>query len=84
VPFDADYRPYSGSCPRCLAALGLASVRAGNTWYCCAACARGESPEAGRAPAVAEELLTNRPRRFFGRRAPKELRGTTPERGSTL
>jgi len=74
VSLHADYRPASGSCPRCRAALDLASLRVGDTWYCGSACARGESDEAGRAPAVAEAALINRPRRFFGRRPPKELR----------
>jgi hypothetical protein len=74
VSFRADYRPASGSCPRCRAGLGLASVRVGDAWYCCSACARGDAPDPGRAPAVAEASLTHRPRRFFGRRTPKELR----------
>jgi hypothetical protein len=73
VSFQADYRPASGSCARCRAALGLASLRAGDVWYCSSACARGEAPDGVRPPAVDEAALTNRPRRFFRRRAPKEL-----------
>jgi hypothetical protein len=84
VTTDADYRPYSGSCPRCHSALGLASVRSGGAWYCSSACARGESATAARAAAVPADRLTNRPHRFFGRRAPKELRGSGPRRGATL
>jgi hypothetical protein len=84
VTTDADYRPYSGSCPRCNAALGLASVREDGVWYCSSACARGESPATPRAAAVPEDRLTNRPRRFFGRRTPKELRGSGSRRASTL
>lgn len=67
-----DYRPYSGSCPRCHAALGLASVRDAGVWYCSPGCAQGEP--LARAPGVSEEKLTNRPLRYFGRRRPKELR----------
>jgi hypothetical protein len=67
------YRPYSSSCPRCHRQLDLAAVREGGTWYCSAACARGRP---GPAPerSVPAPRLTNRPRRFFGRRPPKELR----------
>jgi hypothetical protein len=47
-------------------------VRIGDDWYCRAACAAGEAVL--RAPAVEEEALINRPRRYFASRAPKELR----------
>ena len=69
-----DYRPYSGSCPRCQAGLGLASVESRGVWYCSPACASGEPTARPRVPAVDETRLTNRPRRFHRRRAPKELR----------
>ena len=64
-----------GSCIRCRAELDLASVRVRDAWYCRAACAAGDN--APRTDAVAEEALINRPRRFFGRREPKELRRRT-------
>jgi len=57
---------------RCRAELDFASVRIGGAWYCRAACAAGES--SARPAAVAEEALTNRPRRYYGRREAKELR----------
>jgi hypothetical protein len=47
-------------------------VRIGDAWYCRASCAAGESSP--RPPAVAEEALTNRPRRYYARRDAKELR----------
>jgi hypothetical protein len=63
-----------GSCARCQAALDLASVRSGDRWYCSPACAQGRPLGAGPDLLVAEARLYHRPRRFFGRRAPKELR----------
>jgi hypothetical protein len=69
-----DYRPYSGSCPRCLASLGLASQESRGVWYCSPACASGAPAEREAAPAVDERRLTNRPLRFYRKRAPKELR----------
>jgi hypothetical protein len=78
------YRPYSGSCPRCRAALGLASVRADGVWYCNSACAGGASETNRRPRAVTESRLTNRPRRFHRKRAPKELKSATSERRSIL
>ncbi len=74
------YRPYSSSCPRCGDALTLAAVRRGASWYCSPACAEG-TPARTPTPAVAAPRLTNRPRRFHGRRRPKELR-TAPNEGS--
>jgi hypothetical protein len=69
-----EYRPTcgGGSCARCLAALELDAVKAGGRWYCCTACAQGLPPERETAPP--EPRLYHRPRRFFDRRAPKELR----------
>lgn len=64
-----------GSCARCRASLDLASVRVGEVWYCRAACAAGDNTP--RAAAVDEEALTNRPRRHYGRREPRELRRRT-------
>lgn len=64
-----------GSCARCRASLDLASVRVGDAWYCRAACAAGDN--APRVDAVAESALTNRPRRHYARREPKELRRRT-------
>ncbi len=65
----------TGSCARCRAELDLASVRIGDEWFCRAACAAGDNTP--RPAAVSAEALTNRPRRYFGRRAPKELRPRT-------
>ncbi len=69
-----DQRPGSGggSCERCQQRLGLASVRSNGAWYCGAACAEGRE-DSGPRPAVPEDWLYNRPRRFFGKRRPKEL-----------
>ena len=61
----------TGSCVRCQRALDLASVKIEGRWYCRASCAAGVASEKPRVP---EQALINRPRRFFGRRAPKELR----------
>ena len=74
-----DRVPSSGSCARCKRALGLTSVKVDGRWYGSATCADGdECPLAERAPAVPETFLISRPRRFFRRRAPKELRGGRP------
>jgi len=61
----------TGSCVRCQRALDLASVKVDGQWYCRASCAAGVASEKSR---VSELALINRPRRFFGRRAPNELR----------
>lgn len=70
-----EYRPANGSCVRCRGALGLASVREGDRWYCSPACADGEAPnpEVRRVP---ESRLYGVHRRFFRKRAPKELRSS--------
>ena len=65
----------TGSCARCRAALDLASVCVGGVWYCRAACEAGDN--ALRADSVDELALINRPRRYYGRRAAKELRRRT-------
>lgn len=66
----------AGSCARCGRALGLASAEVDGRWYGNSACATGGAcPLDERAPAVPEEALYTRPRRFFRRRRPKELRG---------
>ena len=64
--------PASGSCSRCQAALGLASVKVRDRWYCGSSCAEGGA-SAGE-PRVAEEALYPRPRRFFHKRRPRELK----------
>jgi len=70
-----DRVPSSGSCARCWRSLGLASVKVEGKWYGSATCARGgECPLDEHAPGVAESDLYARPRRYFGKRAPKELR----------
>jgi hypothetical protein len=66
-----DPRSATGSCVRCQRTLDLASVKRGDTWYCRSSCAAGLVAEPAR---VDEQALTNRPRRFYRRRAPKELR----------
>jgi len=80
----ADYRPYSGSCPRCRAALDLASVREAGVWYCSPACASGKPGAPHPARSVPESRLTNRPLRFHRRRAPKELKGSASGRKAIL
>jgi hypothetical protein len=67
----------SGSCARCGRALDLASAEVDGRWYGNSACATpvAACPLDERAPAVPEEALYSRPRRFFRRRRPKELRG---------
>jgi hypothetical protein len=71
-----EYRPASGggSCARCLASLNLDAVKHEGLWYCCTSCAEGGAPE--RSAAVAETKLYNRPKRYFRRRLPKELRSS--------
>jgi hypothetical protein len=71
-----DHRPANGggSCARCRDALGLASVKLGDRWYCSTSCADGRVPVEPRPPAVPEDWLYGRPRRFFRARRPKELR----------
>lgn len=71
-----DERPADGggSCARCRARLGLASTRANGIWYCSTACAEGRAAPGPREAAVPEHWLYNRPRRFFRKRRPKELK----------
>lgn len=69
-----DRVPAAGSCLRCLSSLGLASVKREGRWYCSVECADGRERPGDRAPKVAEEALYPRPRRFFRKRRPKELR----------
>jgi hypothetical protein len=70
-----DRVPASGSCIRCRRALGLTAAKVEGAWYGTATCALGgECSLESRAPAVEEEALYSRPRRFFRRRRPKELK----------
>ncbi|MGH0031926.1 MAG: hypothetical protein ACQGVC_19220 [Myxococcota bacterium] len=70
-----DHVPSSGSCVRCQRSLGLASVKVRGQWYGSMSCAEGEAcPLDKSGPAVDEAALYSRPRRYFRRRAPKELR----------
>jgi hypothetical protein len=70
-----DRVPASGSCIRCQRSLGLASVKRGGEWYGTVACAEGRAcPLDERAPKVPESALYSRPRRFFRKRMPKELK----------
>lgn len=67
--------PQSGSCFRCGRRLGLASVKRDGHWYGSLSCAEGrECPFDRRGPAVPEPALYARPRRFFRKRRPKELK----------
>lgn len=77
APMSPETRPISGSgsCAACRGPLGLDAVKEGEVWYCSPACAQGLGPEARRERAVAEPRLYHRPRRFFRKRRPKELRG---------
>lgn len=69
-----DRVPAHGSCIRCQRSLGLASVKRGDEWYGSVACAEGgDCPLDARGPSVDERALYSRPRRFFGKRSPKEL-----------
>lgn len=72
----ADPRSATGSCVRCQRKLDLASVKVDGAWYCRASCAAGVAPDAPRVPEVA---LLNRPRRYFRKRLPKELRAAESE-----
>ena len=71
-----DHRPANGggSCARCRASLGLASLKVAGVWYCSTACAEGRRPSEPRDAAVPEPWLYARPRRFYRARKPKELR----------
>ena len=73
---EIDHRPANGggSCPRCGASLNLASVKRADTWYCSPACAEGRASAMPRPESVPEPWLYARPRRFFRRRKPKELK----------
>jgi hypothetical protein len=52
-------------------------VKRGDLWYGSTACAEGRTcPFDSREPEVAESALYSRPRRYFARRAPKELKGS--------
>lgn len=74
-----DRVPASGSCARCGRALDLASAKVDGRWYGNAVCATGAPcPLDRRDPVVPEPWLTARPRRFFRKRAPKELRRRAP------
>jgi hypothetical protein len=70
--------PAIGSCVRCGRALDLASAKVGDHWYGNLICSTGAPcPYDRRESVVPEPRLIPRPRRFFRRRAPKELRATS-------
>ncbi|MFI5215214.1 MAG: hypothetical protein ACHQ3O_01615 [Candidatus Limnocylindria bacterium] len=77
-----DHRPIlgSGSCARCRDSLDLASIKVGDAWYCSSSCAEGRVAAERSAPSVPEPWLYARPRRFFGARRPKELKGGAARR----
>jgi hypothetical protein len=64
----------AGSCAACLAPLKLDAVRAEGVWYCSPACAQGLPPSERRRLVADESRLYHRPRRFFRKRRPTELR----------
>lgn len=73
---DIERAPANGSCARCGRALGLASAEVNGLWYGNSGCASGGAcPLEAHPPAVSEAALFARPRRFFRRRRPNELRG---------
>ena len=73
-----DHRPANGggSCARCRASLGLASLKSKGVWYCDSDCANGRDGAEPRQPGVPESWLYARPRRFYRARKPKELKST--------
>ena len=73
-----DHRPANGggSCARCEDSLGLASLKVGDVWYCSSACAEGRRSTTRRHFRVPEPWLYARPRRFFRKRQPKELKSS--------
>ncbi len=77
-----DHRPADGggSCPRCLGRLGLDATRAEGIWYCSTACAEGHPRTALREAGVPEDWLYNRPRRYFRKRRPIELKTGSSDR----
>jgi hypothetical protein len=74
-----EHRPANGggSCARCQDSLGLASLQVGGVWYCGTACAEGRPAAASNPARVPESWLYARPRRFFRKRKPKELRSAS-------
>jgi hypothetical protein len=70
-----DHRPSNGggSCARCQASLGLASIQTADVWFCCSACSEDRDAVASSSRSVPENWLYARPRRHFRRRRPKEL-----------
>jgi len=75
-----DHRPANGggSCARCQASLGLASLKRDGVWYCGSDCAEGRVSATPRRVRVPEPRLYARPLRHFRKRGPKELRSTRP------
>jgi len=76
-----DRRPASGagSCARCQDSLGLASIKVDGAWHCSTACAEGRARVRSKSDRVPEPWLYARPRRFFHKRRPKELRSSGSE-----
>jgi hypothetical protein len=67
-----------GSCVRCQRSLGLTAVERDGQWYGTATCADGgDCPFDRREPEVPEPALYGRPRRFFHKRLPKELKAAS-------
>jgi hypothetical protein len=75
---NVDHRPANGagSCARCQDSLGLASIKVDGAWYCSTACAEGRAEARSKSDRVPESWLYARPRRFFHKRRPKELRSS--------
>ena len=75
-----EYRPVSGSCPRCACALGHGSSERDETWFCCSRCAGGSACLCGdqhRSDPARPSDLYIPSRRMFAARHPDYL--NTPE-----
>ncbi len=70
----SERRPAGGSCPRCGQALDLSAAKVGDEWYCTRSCGTGSESLTERESAVPRPWLYARPRRYFRRRAPLELK----------
>ena len=73
---NAEYRPVSGSCPRCSCALGFGASWHEGEWYCCGECALGGVCVCGCHPGRAKERPSDLyipARRMFASRHPDYL-----------